>query len=591
MDTTTLYQSSVLNILHMSSKNKKEENYIVNAHIHTFTKDHTPKYIAKRFIPWPIYWLLETSVILPLVKKYINRNKKGYTYTGKNKKWEAYKRIKFFKGTPVINIIYPLILGIIWVVFLHYLFELIKPFISDTLLLGWISELFTKWLGPILPPFENFWNTIVFLLLVVFAFKRVRKGVKGYLWSQIKKLVGKDKLEFLLRYINIIRFINKDKQAYIFNDVEQQYPPGTKFVVLPMDMEGMDAGPVETSYLDQMSEVLRLKSKNPKTVYPFIFIDPRRIAKQDKDDPFFAYDGSNLDAIELKACSVKDYFDGGCVGIKIYPSLGYYPFDKELLPLWLYCAQNDIPITTHCSVGPIFYRGKKDKNWDRHPIFEEAVNKDAHDNQIIEKLRLGQLKNKDFQQNFTHPLNYVCLLNEPWLKKLLDTYNNPVLNDLFGYKDGELARNLSTLKVNLAHYGGSENWDQFLAQDRYEQANKIINNPVDMLNLKHQMGDVDTFYQLWHHVDWFSIISSMMTEFDYVYTDVSYTVHDNKYINLLSEILNNPKIQERVLFGTDFYVVSNHKTEKEFWIDMQNTLSTEKWKMLSYHNPKQFLNL
>ncbi len=575
----------------MPSKKPKEASYIINAHIHTFTKNHTPKYIAKGFIPWPFYWMLETRVILPLLKKYLNRHQKEYGYTGKHKKWKAYKREKFFKQTPVINIIYPLYLTAVWLVFLYYLFGLLKPLISDTLLLGWASELMTKWLGPIMPPIEGSWNTILFLLVIILAFKKVRAGVQGYLWSQIKKLVGKEKLEFLLRYINIIRFTNKDRQANIFNDVEQQYPPGTKFVVLPMDMESMDAGPVETSYLDQMTEILRLKSNNPETVYPFIFVDSRRIAKQDKDNPFFCYDDSNPDDIVIKDCLVKDYFDGGCVGIKLYPALGYYPFDEALLPLWLYCAQKEIPITTHCSVGPIFYRGKKDKNWDRHPIFDEAVGKDGNNNQILEKLRLGQLKNKDFQRNFTHPLNYLCLLHEPFFKKALDNYNNTTLNNLFGYENGELARTLSSLKINLAHYGGTENWDQFMTQDRYRTANKIIQDPVEMLNLKHRMGDVDTFYPLWHYVDWFSIISSMMHEFDNVYTDVSYTAHDNKHLNLLSEIMNNPKIQERVLFGTDFYVVSNHKTEKEFWIDMQNSLSTGKWNLLAHTNPKRFLNI
>jgi predicted TIM-barrel fold metal-dependent hydrolase len=82
-----------------------------------------------------------------------------------------------------------------------------------------------------------------------------------------------------------------------------------------------------------------------------------------------------------------------------------------------------------------------------------------------------------------------------------------------------------------------------------------------------------------------------MKECENIYTDVSYTAHDQKYLNLISEILNDSKIKERIMFGTDFYVVSNHKTEKEFWIDMKHHLDEVKWKMVSYHNSKQFLNL
>ena len=81
----------------------------------------------------------------------------------------------------------------------------------------------------------------------------------------------------------------------------------------------------------------------------------------------------------------------------------------------------------------------------------------------------------------------------------------------------------------------------------------------------------------------------MMIEFENLYTDVSYTSHDLKYLNLLSEILDNPNIANRVLYGTDFYVVSNHKTEKQYWIDMQNMLGANKWRQIAKLNPTTFL--
>jgi hypothetical protein len=204
-------------------------------------------------------------------------------------------------------------------------------------------------------------------------------------------------------------------------------------------------------------------------------------------------------------------------------------------------------------------------------------------------------KNRIFQRNFTHPLNYVCLLHDPFLKKVLDYHANPDLNKLFGYdiedKEKLLDRNLSDLKINLAHYGGSENWDEFLKKDRYDEANAIIRYPSKGLDLTNRLNNNTILHSMWHYVDWFSIISSMILSFENVYTDISYTVHDIKYLNLLSEIMDNNKIGERILFGTDFYVVSNHKSEKQYWIDMQNTLGTEKWNKLARTNPKTFLNL
>ena len=133
-------------------------------------------------------------------------------------------------------------------------------------------------------------------------------------------------------------------------------------------------------------------------------------------------------------------------------------------------------------------------------------------------------------------------------------------------------------------------WDKFLEQDRYAEANAIIKDPVNGLDLKFNIDSRAKRYALWHYVDWFSIITTMMMQFENVYTDVSYTAHDLNYLNLLSEIVDNPRIADRVLFGTDFYVVSNHKTEKQYWIDMQNSLGHYKWHLLATVNPTRFLS-
>jgi predicted TIM-barrel fold metal-dependent hydrolase len=359
-------------------------------------------------------------------------------------------------------------------------------------------------------------------------------------------------------------------------------------------MEYMGAGSVPVSFEKQIDEVLRLKKNNPDTCFPFVFVDPRRIRDQEKDKTFLKFKTQNPDALELDECLLKEYLDGGCCGIKIYPALGYYPFDKSLLPLWLYCAQNDIPITTHCSVGPIFYRGNlKDlgPNYDLHPIFEEVYDNDEEKKPIIIPLRLAQIKNKDFQRNFTHPLNYLCLIHKSLLVKVIEHFDDSNdLKELFGYKDGNIERDLGKLKINLAHYGSAEQMERFLKKDRYDESNFIINRP-EALDLKTRIDNLSDLYQFWHYVDWFSIISSMMKEFENIYTDVSYTAHESEYLNLISEIMNDDDIGDRILFGTDFYVVSNHKTEKEFWIDMRNRLEDEKWKKMSLDNPKRFLNL
>jgi hypothetical protein len=46
-----------------------------------------------------------------------------------------------------------------------------------------------------------------------------------------------------------------------------------------------------------------------------------------------------------------------------------------------------------------------------------------------------------------------------------------------------------------------------------------------------------------------------------------------------------------VLFGTDFYVVRNHKSEKQMLADLQKALTPDELAWITYINPKTFLNL
>lgn len=576
----------------MSKDDVKSGAPIINAHTHTFTQDHTPKYLAKTILPWPFYKWLETDVMLKKLKKYLDGNKKEYSDSGKMEKWEAYLKKKDRAQSTVFRILNFLFMAVVWIIFTYYLLDLILPLIRKMVIVGWLAAKFYALMDPVLPNLGSKLNSVLILSLMVLGFKNVRQAVWSYLLSRIKKAIGKDRVKFFLHYFNIVRFTYKSRQANIFNDLQQQYPQGSKFVILPMDMEHMDAGPVVVSYPEQMEEVLRLKSKNKDTVYPFIFVDPRRIEQQDPNKPFLKINTTDPYNLILDPCLVAEYFDGGCTGIKIYPALGYYVFAKELLPLWLYCVQNNIPITTHCSIGPIYYRGKLQdlgEDYDLHPIFKEQYGKDEQDERIIKPLRLAQLKNKDFQVNFTHPLNYVCLLHKPLLIEVLEYHDDKDLYELFGYQDGDIARDLSGLKINLAHYGSADHWDQFLTQDRFREANAVIKNPKVGLDIPNSLTSLKKVYDLWHYIDWYSIISSMILNFENVYADISYTAHDLAYLNLLSETIDNPIIGQRVLFGTDFYVVTNHKTEKQFWIDMQNTLGPQRWGLIANQNPARFL--
>lgn len=591
-----------VNKIYQERLSTKEDSYFINAHTHIFNANDTPIHLAKKFIIWPFYFLLNTQWAIAVLKKYRKRQSKKFRYRAKNKVWQKYLTSKslFYQYSKRILLIAANI------VFFFYTVYLIQPLISFWPVKGWLTAIYENdWVENFLFFKRRFYYLVIVMIVVIF-FKDIRSWFFKLIWNNLKKRLGKDLVDFILRYKNILLFAGYGNMKGIFNKLKNQYPPKTKFVVLPMDMEYMKAGSVKRPYTEQMEQLLKIKRKNPNDIYPFLFAHPKRMNKKFKGKLYFSGGLNKQGKYVLNTSLVLDYFNEGCSGVKIYPALGYYPFDEELLPLWLYCAQNNIPITTHCSVGPIFYRGNlkhlekpskinPPRGIDRHPVFDEIVGKNSSGKNIIEPLRLPLHRNKVFQRNFSHPLNYICLLHEPFLKKVLDFHSNKDLNKLFGYdlknKEKPLDRNLDNLKINLAHYGGSENWDEFLRKDRYDEANAIIKKPTIGLDLKKRLDNNTILYSMWHYVDWFSIISSMMMCFDNVYTDISYTAHDLKYLNLLSEIMDNKRIGKRILFGTDFYVVSNHKSEKEFWIDMQNTLGMDKWNRLAKINPKNFLNI
>lgn len=51
----------------------------------------------------------------------------------------------------------------------------------------------------------------------------------------------------------------------------------------------------------------------------------------------------------------------------------------------------------------------------------------------------------------------------------------------------------------------------------------------------------------------------------------------------------NKKLRKRVLFGTDFYVVRNHKSERNMLVDSLAGLTEEEFDLIARDNPSDFL--
>lgn len=189
-------------------------------------------------------------------------------------------------------------------------------------------------------------------------------------------------------------------QLEIFKYLQSFYPTGTRFVVLPMDMEFMQAGNVKQPFTDQLDELTAIK-QDPAykdLIYPFIFVHPER---------------KGIFDLVQRYMEDKDF-----AGLKMYPPLGYYPFDDRLNDIYAYAQRYQIPITTHCARGGVFYKGEITGDMLIHPKTGEHA-----------KSR----KNKYFTDIYTDPDNYRYVLDQ-----------------------------FPDLKINLAHFGGYDEWQKYL---------------------------------------------------------------------------------------------------------------------------------
>jgi len=574
----------------------EKKTSLINCHAHIFTGDHVPPYLAKTFLPWPLYYILSLSIIVGGFRLYFDTLGK-WRYKPRYKRVESLLYyVKIQASRTIAGKIVAFLLGMLLAVNVFYIISewigLIgfSPSILGEELLAIRSTLDSFHL---VQNFQSFYVQIILVLIFLVLFKSGRNFIFFILkkiYAFLGILPGRQTKELLERYLNIGRYAFHRQQSSTYMDLRDQYPKNTGFVILPMDMEYMEAGKLKkgSGYLDQMAELVELKQNKEFSdfVFPFVFADPRRL--EDQDD-YFRYKITN-NHVELLDCHIKDYImDHHFSGFKIYPALGYYPFDERLLPLWKYAVDNNLPIMTHCIKGTIFYRGTKKKEWDRHPIFQQNVG-----SELYEPLLLKQTKNIDFINNFTHPLNYLCLLDETLLRKVVKDAKDPKIRELFGYSDEEteLTYNLSKLKICFAHYGGDDEWKRFLEMERYDFSKQIITNPdrgIKFFPKKNEKPTPGKMEQLWKYVDWYSLISSMMLQYENVYADISYIVHSDEIHPLLKHSLKNVKLKDKILFGTDFYVVRNHKTEKYMLAECYHNLGDVELDTIAYINPKLFL--
>jgi predicted TIM-barrel fold metal-dependent hydrolase len=298
--------------------------------------------------------------------------------------------------------------------------------------------------------------------------------------------------DLIKRYARLLETGRADSPEEIFEAIQKQYPPDTRFIILPMDMECMDLGAIEEPIDKQHAQLLsKIIPHWGARVIPFYAADPRRKTLIE----------------DVRANLTPDKFRG----LKIYPNLGYFPQDEKLMPVYAICEERNVPVMTHCSTGGIWQRGLS----------------------YSDRVRLS------------HPSNYEMILQK-----------HP------------------RLRLCLAHFGGSEEWDKHL-QSRADRAGP--------------------------ERAWVRWIADLICSGQYpnLYTDISYLVFQPRpralhvdYFDYLKVLLADERLRQRVLFGSDYYISERELiTEKEVSIALRSRLGEELYFQIAHHNPNRYLGL
>ncbi|MCW3108247.1 MAG: hypothetical protein JWQ09_2753 [Segetibacter sp.] len=403
--------------------------------------------------------------------------------------------------------------------------------ISWVLHLKWMRELVRK--APVTGKFDFVTGVFIFLL---------------------GPFLGLNKQK-VIRYLNFIRYGDRKSQEDVIKSMQAYYPGNTGYVFLTMDMEYMGAGIPNTRFEMQLKQLEAIKQKPEwkNIIYPFIFCDPRRLQPQHTrelkvENEFIG----NKFQHQLKQYIIDQTYQG----IKMYPALGYFPFDKRMKPVYDFALQGSVPLISHCTIGPVHFKFDLDKAEYAHPFLNRMLPKD---------------KSIRFQQHFTHPLNFECLLNQQLLKRYW----------------GEDAPDYTNLKICLGHWGTGQDWHDYLNNPWRETDFRKTDSKWPSLELENWFIGEHTE----HNFSWFTIICNLIRKYPNVYTDISFTLRDEKLFPLLKMILEaDEKIKERVLFGTDFYLVSTAICEREFAVNVRAYLGDDLFKQVAITNAERFLN-
>ncbi len=161
--------------------------------------------------------------------------------------------------------------------------------------------------------------------------------VRGFFKSAAEKDVETSSLS---DYLDFVRIAFMDSMDDVGDHALRGIKNEGAIVALPMDIIDSDATVSDLKlYEKQMDQTVRQAIRNPGRVFPFFMVNTNRSGH-------FAM--------------MKKYIESGsCVGIKLYPSLGYKTQSAAMQKVVDYAEANEVPMLIHTNGGGF----KKSEQW------------------------------------------------------------------------------------------------------------------------------------------------------------------------------------------------------------------------------------
>lgn len=410
-----------------------------------------------------------------------------------------------------------------------------------------------------------------FLVLPLWIVRKFARPLKSFLMSKVglalirqwavfaSTIHDKGKIARYIAFTKIGSEANQDEIFKIALSAGQVYDKKVRLIGLTLNMDHMDSEKSSPSnfknYVTQLEEIKNIKRYNPEQFFPFLSVDPRqftpgKLSTWVKDQMTKGFDHKG---------QLYRYF----YGLKIYPALGFFPFDPALEKVYAFAEQHGIPVMTHCTRGGSQYIGNNIQGLIAHKpamMLPTVVSPDLkkHIEEIHQRIAdyyaQGWIKNDNMGNNdracdlFTHPQNYIPVLEK-----------------------------FPKLKICIAHMGGEgEFYETTELAKKGEKDNTKIPGFEDLLEIRTKDGK-----------RWLEWIQEMMQQYPSLYTDISYTVSyfDHKAKRIVDRLANfaevvdnsGQQLGQRILFGTDFFMTEQEKKEGDLYGLMMRSDGLKKW--------------